>query len=92
MHTLSTRTLSALAYERGEEYDPSQPPAFHRTVVCTAPSPMRAAHRDSGTPRSRKRRSNRPSANPVLPGRSGRAAPTDSTPAILNFGKARTAS
>lgn len=26
MHTLSTRTLSALAYERGEEYDPSLPP------------------------------------------------------------------
>jgi hypothetical protein len=26
MHTLSTRTLSAIAYERGEEYDPSQPP------------------------------------------------------------------
>ena len=26
MHTLSTRALSALAYERGEEYDPSQPP------------------------------------------------------------------
>jgi hypothetical protein len=26
MHTLSTRTLSALAYDRGEEYDPSQPP------------------------------------------------------------------
>ncbi|MFZ0380817.1 MAG: hypothetical protein WCD11_10255 [Solirubrobacteraceae bacterium] len=25
MHTLSTRTLSALAYERGEEYDPTQP-------------------------------------------------------------------
>ena len=25
MHTLSTRTLSALAYERGEEYDPGQP-------------------------------------------------------------------
>lgn len=25
MHTLSTRTLSALAYERGEEYDPSAP-------------------------------------------------------------------
>jgi hypothetical protein len=24
MHTLSTRTLSALAYDRGEEYDPSQ--------------------------------------------------------------------
>jgi hypothetical protein len=23
---MSTRTLSALAYERGEEYDPSQPP------------------------------------------------------------------
>jgi hypothetical protein len=26
MHTLSTRTLSARAYERGEEYDPSLPP------------------------------------------------------------------
>src|SRR5581483_7250967 len=26
MYTLSTRTLSALAYERGEEYDPSMPP------------------------------------------------------------------
>ena len=24
MHTLSTRTLSALAYERGEEFDPEQ--------------------------------------------------------------------
>jgi hypothetical protein len=27
MHSLSTRTLSALAYERGEEYDPAQPVA-----------------------------------------------------------------
>jgi hypothetical protein len=27
MHTLSTRTLSALAYDRGEEYDPGQPVA-----------------------------------------------------------------
>ena len=26
MRRLSTRTLSALAYERGEEYDPSLPP------------------------------------------------------------------
>ena len=25
MHTLSTRTLAAIAYDRGEEYDPSQP-------------------------------------------------------------------
>lgn len=25
MHTLSTRILSALAYERGEEYDPAEP-------------------------------------------------------------------
>ncbi len=25
MHTLSTRTLSALAYDRGEDYDPGQP-------------------------------------------------------------------
>ena len=25
MHALSTRTLAALAYDRGEEYDPSQP-------------------------------------------------------------------
>jgi len=27
MHTLSTRTLSALAFDRGEEYDPGQPMA-----------------------------------------------------------------
>ena len=27
MHTLSTRTLSALAYDRGEEYDPADPVA-----------------------------------------------------------------
>ena len=26
MHTPSTRILSALAYDRGEEYDPGQPP------------------------------------------------------------------
>ena len=25
MHTLSTRTLSALAFDRGEEYDPAEP-------------------------------------------------------------------
>ena len=25
MHTLSTRTMSALAFERGEEYDPGEP-------------------------------------------------------------------
>jgi hypothetical protein len=25
MHTLSTRMLSALAYDRGEEYDPGEP-------------------------------------------------------------------
>jgi hypothetical protein len=27
MHTLSIRTLSALAYDRGEEYDPAEPVA-----------------------------------------------------------------
>ena len=25
MHTLSTRTMSALAFDRGEEYDPGEP-------------------------------------------------------------------
>jgi hypothetical protein len=29
MHTLSTRTLSAVAYDRGEEYDPADPLAPH---------------------------------------------------------------
>jgi hypothetical protein len=29
MHTLSTRTLSALAYDRGEEYDPADPVCPH---------------------------------------------------------------
>jgi hypothetical protein len=28
IHTLSTRTLSALAYDPGEEYDPGQPPCL----------------------------------------------------------------
>ena len=30
MHTPSTRILSALAYDRGEEYDPGQPPVTPR--------------------------------------------------------------
>ena len=35
MHTLSTRTLFALAYERGEEYDPAQPiaPELLKTLL-----------------------------------------------------------
>jgi hypothetical protein len=34
MHTLSTRTLSALAFDRGEEYDPADPvwPALVETL------------------------------------------------------------
>ena len=34
MHTLSTRTLSALAYDRGEEYDPAQPIASGLSKRC----------------------------------------------------------
>ena len=30
MHTLSTRTLSALAFDRGEEYDPAEPVCLGR--------------------------------------------------------------
>jgi hypothetical protein len=35
MHTLSTRTLSALAYDRGEDYDPAQSiaPGLLETLV-----------------------------------------------------------
>lgn len=35
MHTLSTRTLSALAFERGEEYDPAQPIALELLETLT---------------------------------------------------------
>ena len=49
MYPLSTRTLSALAYERGEEYDPSLPPASPgeidaRTRPGHAPWSEAAAH------------------------------------------------
>lgn len=36
MYTLSTRTLSALAYERGEEYDPSLPPVTPSEIEALA--------------------------------------------------------
>ena len=36
MYTLSTRTLSALAYERGEEYDPSLPPVSPGEIEALA--------------------------------------------------------
>jgi hypothetical protein len=55
MHTLSTRTLSALAYDRGEEYDPSQPIATdlletlslveHATQVIGVDGPYERARR-----------------------------------------------
>jgi len=55
MHTLSTRTLSALAYDRGEEYDPSQPIATelletlslveHATPVIGEDGPYERARR-----------------------------------------------
>jgi hypothetical protein len=35
--TLATRTLSALAYERGEEYDPSLPPISPSEIDVLAP-------------------------------------------------------
>ena len=42
MHTPSTRILSALAYDRGEEYDPTDP-------VC-----RRWSSRDAGRARARR--------------------------------------
>ena len=36
MYTLSTRTLSTLAYERGEEYDPSLPPVSPGEIEALA--------------------------------------------------------
>ncbi len=36
MHTLSTRTMFALAYERGEEYDPSLPPVSPAEIDALA--------------------------------------------------------
>ena len=53
MHTPSTRILSALAYERGEEYDPGLPPSpalvealslvEHATVVIGDDGPYERA-------------------------------------------------
>ena len=41
MQTLSTRVLSALAFDRGEEYDPAQPicPSLLEDLSCSSTPP-----------------------------------------------------
>ena len=61
MHNLSTRTLSALAYERGEDYDPSQPvaPDLLETLALVehaAPVTGEARPYERARPRRRERR------------------------------------
>jgi len=55
MHAQSTLTLSALAYERGEEYDPAIPVAPDLRVAMSLVERARPVIGEDG-PRSRKRR------------------------------------
>ncbi len=60
MHTLSTRTLSALAYERGEEYDPSQPIAADLLeTLSVVEHPVPVIGEEGAYERSRQRRRER---------------------------------
>jgi hypothetical protein len=60
MHTLSTRAQSALAYERGEEYDPSQPIAEELLETLSMVEHARPVIGDDGPyERARQRRRER---------------------------------
>ena len=66
MHTLSTRTLSALAYDRGEEYDPSQPIAADLLETLSLVEHAAPVIGEDGPyERARRRRRERAPAEPV---------------------------
>jgi len=74
MHTPSTRTLSALAYDRGEEYDPAQPIEADLletlALAATLPGPLiRTVLADHRT-RTFDQRSQRTAANDLPGGQS----------------------
>ena len=66
MHTLSTRTLSALAYERGEEYDPAVPVAPDLLETLSLVEQARPVIGEDGPyERARQRRRERRQANGI---------------------------
>ena len=62
MHTLSTRILSALAYDRGEEYDPADPVAPDCSTRCRWSSTPAVIGEDGPYERARQRRRERRNA------------------------------
>lgn len=66
MHTLSTRTLSALAYDRGEEYDPADPVAPNLLEALSLMERARPIIGEDGPyDRARQRRRERRQANGI---------------------------
>ena len=66
MHTLSTRTLSALAYDRGEEYDPADPLAPNLLEALSLMERARPIIGEEGPyDRARQRRRERRQANGI---------------------------
>ena len=63
MHTPSTRILSALAYDCGEEYDPTDPVCPGWSTRCRWPStPLRSIGDDGPYERARQRGASAPRA------------------------------
>ena len=66
MHTLSTRTLFALAYERGEEYDPTMPVAPDLLEAMSLVEQARPVIGEDGPyERARQRRRDRRQGNEI---------------------------
>jgi hypothetical protein len=66
MHTLSTRILSALAYDRGEEYDPAEPVAPNLLEALSLVEQARPVIGDDGPyERARQRRRERREASGI---------------------------
>ena len=77
MHTLSTRTLSALAYDRGEEYDPSQPIATDLLETLSLVEHAAPVIGDDGPyERARRCRRERRQLNRISPSGSRRRTPS----------------
>jgi len=66
MHSLSTRTLSVLAYDRGEEYDPADPVAPNLLEVLSLMERARPMLGEDGPcARARQRRRDRRQADGI---------------------------
>jgi hypothetical protein len=66
MHTLSTRTLSALAYDRGEECDPADPVCPHLLEALSLMEPARPVIGEDGPyERARRRQRERRGVNGI---------------------------